>query len=407
MSKWPWIERTFNFDFPPSKFPDILERLRGTPIRIAEWIAGLKQDTLIRHDGLGWSIQENIGHLADVELLGLGRLDEFDSGAETLRPADMSNRASQEANHNLASIEMVLNTFRRNRGQFIDRLERLDPERYGQTAIHPRLNQPMRIVDLMYFVAEHDDYHLARIGQLVRKFTGGRHLTVSVGPSGPVQLDAAEGYDLWSKVYDEEKNPLVMLDEQVVRGWIADPRGLLVADVGCGTGRHAIWLAERGADVTAYDASSGMMAKAEAKLAEHGVRFFQHTLPKPLPVEAEAFDLILFALVADHIEKLGPVMVDLRRVLKRGGCLIFTVLHPAMNLLGLTARFTDPTTGREVRVAAFEHTYADYMTAILGAGLVIDDLVERKADESLTKMTSRAEKYLDWPMLLAMRLRKP
>jgi malonyl-CoA O-methyltransferase len=406
MSKWPWFERTFNFDFPTAKFPEILERLRGTPIRVAEWIAGLDADVLTRRDDHGWSIQENIGHLADLEALGLGRLDDFDRDAEVLRAADLSNRATNEANHNLAPVEFVLGEFRRGRGLLIERLEQLEPERYGQTSIHPRLNQPMRIVDFLLFTAEHDDYHLARIGQLVRKFTSGEQVAMDADESGPIHLDAAEGYDLWATIYDEEKNPLVMLDEQVVRGWITDPRGLYVADVGCGTGRHAIWLADRGADVTAFDASAGMMAKAEAKLAEHGVNFHRHTLPEPLPAEANAYDIVLFALVADHIAELDTVMADLRRVLKPGGSLIFTVLHPAMNLLGLTARFTDPASGREVRVAAYEHTYADYMTAVLAAGLDIEDLVERKADEALTEIAPRARKYLGWPLLLAMRLRK-
>ncbi|MCH9001990.1 MAG: hypothetical protein IIC02_05390 [Planctomycetes bacterium] len=48
MAKWPWIDRKFSFDFPASKFPDLLERWRGTPARLEERVSGLSRDVLIR-----------------------------------------------------------------------------------------------------------------------------------------------------------------------------------------------------------------------------------------------------------------------------------------------------------------------------------------------------------------------
>ena len=83
-----------------------------------------------------------------------------------------------------------------------------------------------------------------------------------------------------------------------------------------------------------------------------------------LPAGDGTYDLVLLALVADHLADLDVAMRELYRVLRVGGTMIFTVLHPAMNMLGLTARFADPRTGEEVRVAAFEHTYADYIMSI-------------------------------------------
>ena len=224
--------------------------------------------------------------------------------------------------------------------------------------------------------------------------------------SNPIHLDPQAGYDRWAEVYDTEGNPLVHLEEPVVRGWLADSRGLRVADVGCGTGRHALWLAEAGAEVDAFDASAGMMAKAREKLAAHGVRFHEHVLPEPLPVADGSFDVVLFALVADHVDDLEAAFRDLWRVLKPGGTLVFTVLHPAMNLRGITARFWDPNDGSEVRVAAFEHSYADYVMAVLSAGFVVEEILEREADAELARVKPRAEKYVGWPMLLAMRLRR-
>ena len=219
-------------------------------------------------------------------------------------------------------------------------------------------------------------------------------------------LDVQSGYDRWAEVYDDELNPLVLLEDRVVRKWTDIPAGARVADVGCGTGRHTIRLAEAGARVDAFDSSPGMLTKIREKLPGGEVQIHQHTLPTPLPAADATYDLALLALVADHLADLEGTFRELRRVIRPGGTVIFTVLHPAMNLRGITARFTDPASGGEVRVAAFEHTYADYVMGVLRAGLAIDEIIELKADEALAARAPRARKYVGWPMLLAMRLRR-
>ncbi|MCI0366584.1 MAG: hypothetical protein L0219_22195, partial [Phycisphaerales bacterium] len=65
-------------------------------------------------------------------------------------------------------------------------------------------------------------------------------------PNEPVDIETAEGYDRWARIYDEEENPLVQLEEPLVDQLMGDVRGLRVADIGCGTGRHAVRLAARG-----------------------------------------------------------------------------------------------------------------------------------------------------------------
>lgn len=217
-------------------------------------------------------------------------------------------------------------------------------------------------------------------------------------------LSTEEGYDRWSKVYDTDENPLVALEEDVVHRWFGDPAGRHVADVGCGTGRHSVWLADRGARVDAFDGSSKMLGKARGKDSAGAVRFTKHRLPQALPVEDATYDAVVFALVADHVAELEKVFSDLRRVTKPKGMIAFTVLHPAMNLKGVTARFLDPDSGERVHIHAYEYTYGDYVTAVLRAGLEITEIVERAADAELAARKPRAERYLGWPMLLAMKL---
>ncbi len=163
-----WTERTFNFDFPVGLHREFLERLRGTPVRVEELISSMPVDRLTVRPDEGWSIQQNVGHLLDLEELFAGRLDDYDASVDVLRAAEMTNRKTHQADHNDKPIESILTAFRQERSNLIQRFERFEPARFGQTAMHPRLNQPMRIVDMMYFQAEHDDYHLARISELKR-----------------------------------------------------------------------------------------------------------------------------------------------------------------------------------------------------------------------------------------------
>ncbi len=164
----PWIKRTWRFDFPVALYPDILERLRGTSARISEALRGSAADTLTRKDTLGaWSIQENVGHLRNVEAIWLGRLDDFWADKKTLRAADMTNRATYDANYNAMPIDTVLSSFRAERDRFVARLDALQVGDFARVAQHPRLDTPMRLVDACLFAADHDDYHLARIRELL------------------------------------------------------------------------------------------------------------------------------------------------------------------------------------------------------------------------------------------------
>lgn len=172
-AKLKWIDRTWTFDGPVEVFPDVLERLRGTPARIEELVRGVGVGVLRRREREGtWSIQENVGHLLDLDALHSGRIDDYLAGAATLRAADMSNRATNQAGHNERAIDEVLGDFRRERGTFVARLERLADGDFARTSEHPRLKVRMRLVDMCRFTADHDDYHLARMRELLRMFGG-------------------------------------------------------------------------------------------------------------------------------------------------------------------------------------------------------------------------------------------
>ncbi len=164
----PWFERVFAFDLPEGMFPNILERLRGSPARLEERLRPLPRGVLTRKDDAAWSIQENAGHLLDLEPLWAARVDDFIQGRERLKTADLTNRRTHEAGHNASPPDTILSAFRSARAALIRKLDGLDPAVFSKTALHPRLNTPMRLLDHLFFVAEHDDHHLARISILIR-----------------------------------------------------------------------------------------------------------------------------------------------------------------------------------------------------------------------------------------------
>lgn len=161
-----WTERRFNFDFPAGIYPEIIERIRGTPARLEDLLAGLPPETLVNQADGRWSMQENAGHLLDLESLVSQRIDEYLAGNEALHAADMSNRKTYEASHNEVPAASILNAFRTARHEIVARLESLDEDIFARSALHPRLQVQMRLVDMLFFQAEHDDYHLARISEL-------------------------------------------------------------------------------------------------------------------------------------------------------------------------------------------------------------------------------------------------
>ncbi len=166
-----WTERKFEFNFPTGIYPELIERLRGVPVRLEEHCSSLPTSSLTERVDRRWSIQENAGHLIDLETLVQQRIAEYQENSGVLHAADMSNRKTYEAHHNDTSIERILTGFRAARTQTCDLLQSLDSRIFGHVALHPRLQVEMRLVDMMFFQAEHDDYHLTRIFELRRVLT--------------------------------------------------------------------------------------------------------------------------------------------------------------------------------------------------------------------------------------------
>jgi uncharacterized damage-inducible protein DinB len=143
-------------------------RLRSTPARLEEELHGRTLPTLVRKPDGKWSAQENAGHMLDLEPLWIVRIADYVNGSAQLTEADLTNRQTDEANYNTMPTFEILAGFRTAREQLLKCVERVSPLLFARAIPHPRLKTPMRLVDHLYFVAEHDDHHLARIWELIQ-----------------------------------------------------------------------------------------------------------------------------------------------------------------------------------------------------------------------------------------------
>ncbi len=168
MSQVPvWFERRFEFTFPVELHPNLLARLRGTPGRLEETLRGRSHEILTAKPDEKWSAQEHAGHLLDLEPLWLARVGDYVAASAQLTATDLQNRKTDAAYHNARPLEEILAEFRSARQKLVQRVDALDASLFAQAIPHPRLKTPMRLVDHLYFVAEHDDHHLARIWELL------------------------------------------------------------------------------------------------------------------------------------------------------------------------------------------------------------------------------------------------
>ncbi|MEZ4587954.1 MAG: class I SAM-dependent methyltransferase [Gemmatimonadales bacterium] len=208
----------------------------------------------------------------------------------------------------------------------------------------------------------------------------------------------ASAYDRWSAQYDSDRNPTRDLDARVLRDTPLPLDGARVVELGAGTGKNSVWLAERAAQVIALDLSPGMQRVARERSGSLPVRQVRHDVRAGWPIRTGTADLVVSNLVLEHVEDLTPVFQEAARALAVGGELFLSELHPARQLRGGQAHFTDGRTGETVRVEAFRHSVSDYVNGGIGAGLRLLGLGEWLEPDAPADLA---------PRLLTLRFAKP
>ncbi|MCP4704582.1 MAG: DinB family protein [candidate division Zixibacteria bacterium] len=166
-----WFKREFEFILPPEMYAIQVERLRGTPARLEEKVANIPNDVLIQSEGEKWSVKQSIGHMIVCFDLWDPRIVDFKNREKELHPADLNNTKSKETNFNDQPLAELVKQFRAKQENLVKEFESFSDDDAALSAFHPRLQKPMRLIDLAYFIAEHDDHHLACMTDLIRKYS--------------------------------------------------------------------------------------------------------------------------------------------------------------------------------------------------------------------------------------------
>lgn len=167
IARTKWFDRKFETIEDSSLLLDIIERLEGTGLRIEHKLHNSGSAYLQSTATHKWSIKKQIGHLGDLEPLWLERIRQIKAGDPDLKAADLSNRKTEEAAHDDKKVKELIADFSRQRREMIEELRASTADQLKNESKHPRLDKPMKLVDLAYFVAEHDDHHLATIQEML------------------------------------------------------------------------------------------------------------------------------------------------------------------------------------------------------------------------------------------------
>ncbi|MGD9507495.1 MAG: class I SAM-dependent methyltransferase [Geminicoccaceae bacterium] len=190
-------------------------------------------------------------------------------------------------------------------------------------------------------------------------------------PLDTPEYGLGEGYRLWSRSYDSPLR-LFPVEEPAVRPLLAELSPGRVLDAACGTGRHSVWLAAHGHEVVGVDASPDMLARARAKLPD--ARFEEGELTA-LPLPDGSVDAALCALALVHVPDLRPAMGELARVVRPGGRIVLSDVHPFLVALGWQAQFRTAEGGTGF-MRLHRHLPSDYARAAMAAGLSVRGMSE-------------------------------
>lgn len=158
-----WFDHKFNLGINQGWTQNIMTRIKDCEIRISHHCASITDKKLSIRSGSKWSIKEHIGHLIDLEQLWINRFLQFEKLYPELVAADLSNKKTEDANHNNNSLEELLKEFRVERQELIDTFNGLSEKAHNHSSYHPRLGVKLQPVDLLFFIAEHDNHHITSI----------------------------------------------------------------------------------------------------------------------------------------------------------------------------------------------------------------------------------------------------
>lgn len=193
-----------------------------------------------------------------------------------------------------------------------------------------------------------------------------------------------QAYASWAESYDSTPNRTRDTDREVMQRLSRRFADLDLLEFGCGTGKNTKAFASVARSVLGVDVSQAMLAVARAHDFPPSVRFALIEPGACWPAAEASFDVVTASLVLEHIEDLSAVFAEAARVLRPGGWLWTSELHPVRQWRGSRAHFED-SEGRTQSPDCFTHGFADYVNAANASGLRVCE-VEEPVDEGLPRL---------------------
>ena len=230
-------------------------------------------------------------------------------------------------------------------------------------------------------------------------------------PTRLPEAEPAAAYDIWALEYDNQPDNLMLaLDEELCSQLLQQTAltGKVIADIGCGTGRHWSRLYEKHPSrLIGFDVSQGMLDILLQKYpqAETGLLADVH-----LALPAASCDLILSTLTVAHIPDIGAAFAEWKRVLKPGGRMIITDYHPEALARGGQRTFRE----KDRIIAIRNHVYPIYEIKEITRrlGLQTEKVIERTIDESMRSYyekqnaTALFQRFLGVPIIYGLQLKR-
>lgn len=193
--------------------------------------------------------------------------------------------------------------------------------------------------------------------------------------AGAERLEPQVAYTLWAKNYPPRPhNPLMELEQRTVFALLPDISGMTVLDAGCGTGRYLQALKNRGAFAIGMDLSAAMLSRAR----ELTNRVAQADL-RALPFDDASIDVVICGLALGDFAELEVALSEIARVVRPGGCAIYSVVHPDGESAGWSRTFESD--GRRLAVDGFWHSLDHHRAACVAAGMTVEEWREPELEE--------------------------
>ncbi len=195
-------------------------------------------------------------------------------------------------------------------------------------------------------------------------------------------MNNQNAYNAWAAIYDTNRNKTRDLDGVITTKILSNYSFDNVLEIGCGTGKNTLWLAEQARQIWAMDFSKEMLAKLKTKLGDYPLNLYQTDIQQPWPIEDQQVDLAITNLVLEHLQDLNFIFEEAARVLQSKGLFFVSELHPIKQYLGSKAQFEQD--GATQFLDCYVHHISEYLESAKAAGFECIDLQEWFDDNDKT-----------------------